>query len=172
MSLPRFKVIIKQKCLSMSAKIVRVCMKYCYHFMSFEAVHEVKNRATLEKIMVYWHALMLHKIFNSNDQMTKWVNLNINQVFTSRQTKFKINKTNTSKIGLNALVNHLSILNDKIPLPLLVWIVCNTSLVIMNTMLCLELRINKLWTNISSICVNMCLDTKYTQDPSQKNGNV
>ena len=51
--------------------------------------------------------------------MTEWVNLNINQVLTSRQTKFKINKTNASKIGLNALANHLSILNDKIPLPLL-----------------------------------------------------
>ena len=94
-------------------------MKYCNQFMSFEAIHKLNNRATPEKIMIYKHALMLFKIYNSNDQTTEWVNLNINQVLTSRQTKFKINKTNISKIGLNALANRLSILNDKISLSLL-----------------------------------------------------
>ena len=65
------------------------------------------------------HALMLNKNYNTSDQMTEWVNININQVLTSMQTKFKINKTNTNKLGLNVLANGLLILNNKIPLPLL-----------------------------------------------------
>ena len=46
----------------------------------------------------------------------EWLELNFNQVFTSRQTKFITVKTNIRKVGLNALANRAFILNNKIPL--------------------------------------------------------
>ena len=46
----------------------------------------------------------------------EWLELNFNQVFTSRQTKFITLKTNRRKVGLNALANRAFILNNKIPL--------------------------------------------------------
>ena len=103
----------------MSAKIVRACMKYCDHFMSFKAIHKLNNRATPEKIIIFRHALMLHKIFNSNDQTTQWVNLNINQVLTSGQTNLKLIKLTLGKLGSMLEQTVFSILNDKIPLSLL-----------------------------------------------------
>ena len=116
---PCLNVNVKQKLLSMSAKIIRVCMRNVDYNVSFERIHSINKRATPEKIMLYRHALMLYKLYNGNEQTTEWVHLNLNQVLTSRQTKFKITKTNQSKIGLNAPSNRLSILNDMIPLELM-----------------------------------------------------
>ena len=37
-------------------------------------------------------------------------------IYTSRQSKFITRKSNQKKVGLNALANRLSVLNNKIPL--------------------------------------------------------
>ena len=77
-------------------------------------------RATPENYMIYKHALQLHKLYNANEgNDIEWQSLNHFQVLTSRQTKFKIQKGNKSRVGLNALANRLHVLNDKIPL---VWL--------------------------------------------------
>ena len=55
-------------------------------------------------------------LMNSNDYSNEWAALNLNQIFTSRQTTFITTKTNTKKVGLNALANRFDILNNRIPL--------------------------------------------------------
>ena len=77
---------------------------------------KMNNRATPEAILYYKLAIQLYKLYNSNVHTYDWVLLNTNQIFTSRQTTFMAFKSNTSKVGLNLLVNRLSILNGKIPL--------------------------------------------------------
>ena len=44
------------------------------------------------------------------------MDLNFNQILTSRQTNFKTSKSNTNKVGVNALMNIIFYINDQIPL--------------------------------------------------------
>ena len=75
------------------------------------------NRASPESYLLYKHALSLFKLSNEqNDNTFEWIALNFNQILTSRQGSFKTMKTNKRRVGLNALANRLSILNDRIPL--------------------------------------------------------
>ena len=74
------------------------------------------QRATPAKFLLYKHALSLFKLINCPDFTTKWVALNFNQIITSRQTKFLAVRANKRKVGLNALANRVSILNNRIPL--------------------------------------------------------
>ena len=66
--------------------------------------------------MLYKLAIQLFKLYNNNDHTADLVLLNWNQILTSRQTNFKILKSNDNKMGLIILTNRLSILNGKIPL--------------------------------------------------------
>ena len=61
-------------------------------------------------------AIQLYKLYNATDSSLDWVTLNLNQILTTRQTKFLISKSNNNKVGLNILPNRLSILNGIIPL--------------------------------------------------------
>jgi hypothetical protein len=63
----------------------------------------------------YKLALMLHKLYNSDVQINEWLHLNLNQIITSPQTSFRINRSNNLNIGMNALANRLLYLNGKIP---------------------------------------------------------
>ena len=100
----------------MSACALNICMNYNDPMMSFDRLHEINKRATPEKMMLCKHALLLHKIYNSSDYSEEWIQLNLNQTLTSRQTDFKVHKTNQIKIGFNAPANRLSVLNGMIPL--------------------------------------------------------
>ena len=75
----------------------------------------MNNRAMPEAIMNYKYAIQLFKIYNNSKFNSGWMLMNFNQFFTSRQTTFKVFKSNNSKVGLNLLTNRLSILNGKIP---------------------------------------------------------
>ena len=115
--LPTLKNNLKQKILSSSAKAIRTCVKYCTKDISFIRLHEMYNRATPEKYLLYKHALCLFKLINSTAPHNfEWLSLNFNMIFTSRQTTFMTIKDNTKRVGLNALANRVSILNGKIPL--------------------------------------------------------
>ena len=83
-------------------------------YESYIDMHKSCNRATPNQIITYKHALLLHKLYNVNFPQADWLDLNIHQTFTSRQTKFKIIKTNNYLVGHNILAARLSILNDKI----------------------------------------------------------
>ena len=66
--------------------------------------------------MSYKHALAFYQLYNSKKPSLEWYALNFNQILSSRQTNFKIAKTNRLKVGLNALANRLFILNEQVPL--------------------------------------------------------
>ena len=68
-----------------------------------------------DAIMHYKCALQLFKVYNTNDYTFDWTVMNFNQIFTSRQTRFMLLKTNRTKVGLNLMANRFSILNGKIP---------------------------------------------------------
>ena len=74
------------------------------------------KRGTPEKYILYKHALALQKLINSNDHNIEFVALNLNVIFTSRQTNFLTRKENKIWVGLNALANRFFILNNEIPL--------------------------------------------------------
>ena len=114
--IPTLKQPLKQKLLSASACALKLCMNTRCDMISFVNLHVLNQRATPEKLLVYKHALLLHKFYNGSDMGIEWQMLNLLQVFTSRQTNFKIHKGNTSKVGINALANRFHILNDLIPL--------------------------------------------------------
>ena len=114
--LPSLKNSLKQKLLSVSARALKISMFYPDPMISFINIHEMNKRATPESMMQYKLAIQLFKLYNSNDHSLEWIDLNLNQVLTSRQTKFTILKTNNIKVGLNKLTNRLAILNGKIPL--------------------------------------------------------
>ena len=84
--------------------------------ISFVNLHLLYKRATPEQFLLYRHALCIYQVLNSDVMTREWLELNFNQVFTSRQTKFITLKTNRRKVGLNALANRAFILNNKIPL--------------------------------------------------------
>ena len=84
--------------------------------ISFERFHNMNNRATPEKIMMYKHALAFFLLYNHTNLSLEWCALHFNQILTSRQTKFKSGKSNRLKVGQNALTNRFFILNDQIPI--------------------------------------------------------
>ena len=70
------------------AKALKICLKYRTDDVSFIKIHEICNRATPEKYLLYRHALSLFKLMNDNNHSFEWVFLNFNIILTSRQTKF------------------------------------------------------------------------------------
>ena len=81
-----------------------------------DKIHDMNKRATPETMLLYKLSIQLFKLYNQNEHSLEWVSLNLNQILTSRQSKFQILKTNNKKVGLNILSNRLSALNGKIPL--------------------------------------------------------
>ena len=64
--------------------------------------------------MQYKHAILLHKLYNEHFPEADFIELNFNQNLTSRQSHFKISKSNAYKVGNNMLATRLSTLNGKI----------------------------------------------------------
>ena len=93
-----------------------MCLKMNTNEISFVRLHEMCQRATPERFLLYKHALTLYKLLNGSDQTIEWVAINCNQVFTSRQIFFTSIVTNLKRVGLNALANRLNILNGRISL--------------------------------------------------------
>ena len=79
---------------------------------SFINIHEECKRALPEKMILYKHSIVLHKLYNFKQPEVEWTALNLQQILTSRQTKFSITKTNKGKVGNNILENHLQFLNN------------------------------------------------------------
>ena len=82
------KLNLKQKLLSSSAKAIKTCIKFCTNDQSFVCIHEMYNRATPDKFLLYTHARNLFKLMNGTTYSQEWVSLNFNQILTSRQTTF------------------------------------------------------------------------------------
>ena len=76
---------LKHKFLSSLAKAIKICVKYCTRDVSFIDVHNMFNRATPEKFILYKHALSLFKLIKSPIQTTEWV-----AFWPLRQTKRRL----------------------------------------------------------------------------------
>ena len=106
----------KQHLLAASAKALKLCDNTYSPFQSFIDLHRSHTRGTPFQFSIYKHALLLFKLYNSNELFNDWVSLNFNQILTGRQLNFKKISTNNFKIGSNLLCNRLSCLNDLLPL--------------------------------------------------------
>ena len=91
-------------------------MYYPDPMISFERLHIMNKRALPAEILIYKHAIQLHRLYNTEQMTTKWSHLNFNQILSSRQNVLMALKSNKSKVGINPMANRLSILNSKIPL--------------------------------------------------------
>ena len=114
--LPTLKPEIKQHLLSASANALKLAQHIQDRMESFINVHVNAKRATPEKFMIYKHAILLHKLFNTQTPQMEWVDIHFKQTFNSRQSNFNIIKSSNFKVGNNILSNRLSILNQKIEL--------------------------------------------------------
>ena len=77
------------------------------------------DRATRSMFTNYKPALKLFHIYHTESLTTEWLRPNYNQVLTSKQAPFHINKDDTLTMGMNAMTNKLHNPNDKIPIKLL-----------------------------------------------------
>jgi hypothetical protein len=114
--LPNLKPTLKQLLLSASANALKLCQRTPNMYESFINVHKSCQRATPNQMIMYKHAILLHKLYNNNLPKADWVELNFQQILTSRQTTFKIIKSNNYLVGNNLISTRLSILNNKIDL--------------------------------------------------------
>ena len=114
--LPNLNNSLKSKLISASARALKVCMYYPDPMMSFERIHAINKRATPNAIMNYNLGIQLYKLYNTREHSLEWLHLNQNQILTSRQTRFQILRSNSLRIGLNALANRLANINGKIEL--------------------------------------------------------
>ena len=67
-----------------------------------------------DKIFDYKLALQLYKVVNNNVPTPYWININFNNIHTSRQTRFMTSKANRLKVGMNLISNRFYYLNGKI----------------------------------------------------------
>ena len=112
--MPTLKPEIKQHLLSASANALKLAQRHPDRMESFINVHKNVNRASPNKLLLFKHAVLLHKLFNNQTPTLEWADLHLKQTFTSRQLQFRAVKKSDYKIGNNILANRLSVLNNKI----------------------------------------------------------
>jgi hypothetical protein len=61
----------------------------------------------------YKLSLSLYKTFNNSCPYDEWIDLNFDQICTSRQLIFMTNRANKSCVGMNSLTNRFFHLNNK-----------------------------------------------------------
>ena len=69
-----------------------MCMFYPDLMILFEKIHAMNDWALPESILLYKLAIQLFKLYNSKEHSKEWISLNLNQILTSRQSKFLIKK--------------------------------------------------------------------------------
>ena len=114
--LPSLKPQIKQLILSASANALKLSQKHPDQMESFLSIHLRAKRATPEKLMTYKHAILLHKLYNTQTPKLEWVDLHFKQTLNPRHSFFNCSKDINYKIGNNILMSRLTILNRKVEL--------------------------------------------------------
>ena len=114
--LPTLKPELKQLLLSASANALKISQRLPDRYELFVNIHTSCKRALPNQLITYKHAILLHKIFNTQSPEIDWIDLNFNQTFNSRQSHFNTIKTKNFIVGNNILNTRLTVLNTKIPL--------------------------------------------------------
>jgi hypothetical protein len=107
---------LQKDLMTAASNAIKVCLHYPNRMISYENLQKMTNRATPCMYMKYKLSLLLYKTYNMQSPLSEWIELNLNQFFTSRQTNFMSNTNNRHVIGSNALCNRFKLLNDKINL--------------------------------------------------------
>ena len=107
-------IVFSQSVLNNTANVLKTSQRHPDRMESYINIHKSCKRALPKQIIEYKHAILLHKLYNEKQPVTDWIKLNTNQILTSRQTYFKIARSNNFKIGNNKLTTRLCILNNKI----------------------------------------------------------
>ena len=113
--LPTLTTQLKQKILSASAQPLKMTTNNYNYMMSFETLHIMNQRANPKQITIYKHALLLHKIYNDDSNIT-WSDLFFTQQFNQRNQTIQFFNTSNYKVGNNLLTNRFILLNGKIEL--------------------------------------------------------
>ena len=74
--LPTLKPEIKQHLLSASANALKLAQHVPDRMESFINIHVNAKRATPEIFLLYKHAILLHKLFNTQIPQMEWVDIN------------------------------------------------------------------------------------------------
>ena len=114
--IPKLQPALKQLILSASANALKTTQRNPDLFESFIDKHANCKRATPNQMIIYKHAILAHKIYNQSGPGSDWIDLNFNQILTSRSRSFQIIKTNKYKVGNNLLSSRLTVVNNKIDL--------------------------------------------------------
>ena len=104
----------KKQLLAASAKPLKLCTSNYDFNMSYDYLHTINKRATPLQYMKYSHAILLHKLYNSNNQNQDWLDLFTNQTFNARNGNTHFVDTSNFKIGKNIISNRLNLINDQI----------------------------------------------------------
>ena len=112
--LPSLSPQLKQKLLSVSATPVKLTTRNYDRMMSFETLHYLNKRATPNQMILYKHALLLHKVYHNESMSVDWTNLFFTQHFNSKENCVRFFNTSSYKIGNNILSNIFVIINEKI----------------------------------------------------------
>jgi hypothetical protein len=83
---------------------------------SYKDLHVLTERATPEMYCNYKNSILLYETFNDRVPYEEWINLNLQQINTSRQTTFITNLQKKYNAGHNILNNKFYSLNRQIPL--------------------------------------------------------
>ena len=105
---------LKQMLLSTSACASKCASKSVNPKKSYLNTHKECNHATLEKMYLYKHTLMLHKLHHSKEPEMVRIALNFQKISTTWQVKFQIIKTNNYKFGNNILANRIALHNNQV----------------------------------------------------------
>lgn len=79
--------------------------------VSYVTLHKRMNQFTPCMMLRIKHAILMYKIFNSNDYEKDWTDLNLQIRINNRHDNFEITRTNNYVIGRNYIINRLWILN-------------------------------------------------------------
>jgi hypothetical protein len=114
--LPNLSSLLKQQLLSTSALSLKLCNRNYDKSISYLELHRINKRATPSNFTLFKLSIQLCKLYNNNQHNTDWLNLNFNQVLSTRQIYFETTKISNYRIGSNVLSNRLQMLNKKYPL--------------------------------------------------------
>ena len=101
--------------MSASASPLKLCYRMYDRSISFERLHELMKRPTPKTLMEFKHALILHKVYNTEVPNQNWLNLFFNQNFNNRNPKANFIDTSRFKQGKNLLSNRFTCINNRIP---------------------------------------------------------
>ena len=105
----------KNMLMSASASPLKICYRMYDRSISFERLHNLMNRSTPNTIMKLTHALILHKIYNTEIPNHNWLDLFFNQNFNNRNQNANFIDTSRFKQGKNLLINRFTCINNLIP---------------------------------------------------------